>query len=95
MADPLYYAFENLRSSARKRGIQFLLTRAEFKEFCDRTGYLELKGKDPTSLTVDRIDTNGPYSKGNIRPLGYYENISHRHEAPPAEEPVDQEAPFG
>jgi len=95
MKDPVYYAFENLKSSARKRGIQFLLTRLQFEEFCIKTGYLDKKGKEPNSLTVDRWpDTKGPYSKDNIRALGYYDNISHRYEAPPVDD-FDPNAPFG
>ena len=92
--NPLYYAYENLRSSARKRGIQFLLTRPEFEEFCKEHGYLEKRGKLPDSMSIDRKDTNGPYSKDNIRPLGYLDNCSHKFETPLGTE-VDQDAPFG
>jgi len=101
LGDPLYYAFQNLKSSARKRGIQFLLTRDEFADFCKKYGYLEKKGKEPASLTVDRWpDTRGPYSKDNIRPLGYADNCSHKFENKPApeptsEEPFDESNPFG
>lgn len=89
--NPLYYAFENLKSSARKRRIQFLLTRSEFEEFCKEHGYVEKRGKEPDSLSIDRWpDTKGPYSKDNIRPLGYFDNCSHKFETPA----VDDGDPF-
>lgn len=78
--NPLTYAFENLKRSARKRGIEFLLSRAEFKAFCDKHGYLEKKGKLPESLTIDRERKDGPYSAANIRPMSYIDNISHKFE---------------
>lgn len=90
--NPLYYAYENLKSSARKRHIPFLLTRSEFAAFCEEHGYLEKRGKEPTSMSIDRKDTKGPYSKDNIRPLGYFDNVSHKFETPvPA---VDDGDPF-
>lgn len=88
--NPLYYAFENLKSSARKRGIQFLLTRPEFEAFCKEHGYVEKRGKQPDSMSIDRVDTNGPYSKDNIRPLGYFDNCSHKFET----SAVDDGDPF-
>jgi hypothetical protein len=74
------YAYSNLRASARKRGIGFDLTFEEFREFCRETGYLESRGKDPTSLTIDRRKTDLPYCKGNIRIMNYHDNTSHRFE---------------
>lgn len=74
------YAFHNLKSSARKRGIKFHLTFEDFQEFCALTGYLEQRGKEPTSLTVDRIKSWMPYQVGNIRILTYADNVSHKFE---------------
>ncbi len=74
------YAYHNLKRSARKRGIGFELAFEDFQEFCAITGYLELRGKDPQSLTVDRIKTHLPYCVGNIRILTYADNTSHKYE---------------
>ncbi len=74
------YAYNNLKSSAQKRAIPFELAFEDFVEFCATTEYLELRGKEPTSLSIDRIKTDQPYCVGNIRILTYYDNISHRHE---------------
>lgn len=74
------YAYENLKSSARKRGIGFNLSFEDFMEFCAITGYLELRGKEPHSYTIDRIYTDRPYEFHNIRILTYADNTSHRYE---------------
>lgn len=86
LANPVAYAFANLRCSARKRGIGFELTFSEFEEFCARTGYAHRRGKEPESLTVDRINRFLPYRADNIRPMTYEANISHRHDV---SEPAD------
>lgn len=77
---PDRYAFAVLRESARKRGIPFLLTFEEFKAFCDKTGYVEKKGKTPQAMTVDRIDSKKPYQADNIRPMSWIDNCSHKFE---------------
>lgn len=74
------YAYSNLRASARKRGIGFHLSFEDFAEFCATTGYLEQRGKEPHSLSIDRRFTDRPYELGNLRIMTYEANISHRHE---------------
>jgi hypothetical protein len=74
------YAYENLKSSARKRGIRFDLSFEDFMEFCCITGYLEARGQEPHSLTIDRIKTDRPYTWGNLRVLSHADNSSHRYE---------------
>ena len=74
--NPLYYAFENLRRSARQRGIGFELSREEFAQFCMEHGYLEKKGPTSECMTIDRIDKNGSYRKDNIQPLSMHDNVA-------------------
>jgi len=74
------YAYHNLKRSAKKRGIGFEIEFEDFIEFCAITGYLELRGKDPHSFTIDRIKASEPYRIGNIRILTYHDNISHKYE---------------
>ena len=74
------YAYSNLRASARKRGIAFELAYGDFEEFCATTGYLELRGKEDHSLSIDRIDRTKGYVLGNLRPLNYLDNVTHRYE---------------
>ena len=74
------YAYHNLKRSAAKRGIKFELSFEDFMEFCCITGYLEMRGKEPHSFTIDRIKTWMPYTMGNIRILTYADNVSHKYE---------------
>lgn len=85
MRNPVRYAFKNLKSSAAKRDIAFELTYAEFAGWAAKHDYIARRGKLDDSLSVDRIETNGPYALWNIRPLGYLDNCSHKHEGVAAE----------
>lgn len=84
--NPIAAAYDLLRGHARGRGIPFLITKEEFKKFCDETNYHLLKGQEPDSITVDRRDPDGPYSYDNIRPLGHLVN-STRRDAPLSDDP--------
>ena len=73
--DPAAYYFEILRSNAKRRKKDFILTLQEFRLFCASTGYLELKGKRPKSLTIDRRDHTKGYSFDNIQVLTLSQNV--------------------
>ena len=64
---PEAYFFNLLRCNAKRRGKEFNLTLDEFKEFCKETGYMERKGKNGSSLSIDRIIPSKGYSIDNIR----------------------------
>lgn len=64
---PLKYSFNILRCRAAERGHRFELTYAEYERLARETGYDEKKGRTAGSLTIDRIDSDGPYAIGNIR----------------------------
>lgn len=68
---PATYFLNSLRHSARKRGLSFTLTVEQFREFCDRTGFLALKGKKENDATIDRIDWNRGYEADNIQMLSH------------------------
>lgn len=74
---PARYAYNMVKESARKRDIPFLLSFDEFQAFCRRTGYLEKKGRNKESMTIDRIDSSKPYQADNIRPMSWIDNCSH------------------
>jgi len=71
---PENYAFQKLKYSARRRGIEFYLSVEDFKKFWDEHGLYEGYGKQADNLTVDRIDSMGPYILDNIQPLTNREN---------------------
>lgn len=64
---PLKYSFNNLRHRAKQRGHKFLLTFAQYELFALKSGYAVGKGKSRDSLSIDRIDNDGPYSVDNIK----------------------------
>lgn len=72
--NPLVYCYGYLKQNAKRRGKAFSLTIEEFKQFCNETGYLELKGKLRKSASIDRIDHTKGYSLDNIQVLSLSDN---------------------
>jgi hypothetical protein len=72
----LTYVYGFLKNNAKRRGKSFELTKEEFKQFCEETGYLELRGKKAKSASIDRIDPRKGYSIDNIQILTLAENSS-------------------
>jgi hypothetical protein len=76
---PLKAAFNNLRKRAKQRGHEFTLTYPEYQDFCYRTGYDILKGKQAFSLTIHRVDDSRGYSVDNIRAVRNSTNVRFRY----------------
>lgn len=74
--DPEKYAYNNLKSNAKKRNIVFELTIEEFCQFCIETNYIIGKGKTKLSLTIDRKNNDIGYILSNLRVLTNSENSS-------------------
>ena len=79
---PETYALNALRSHARRRKVPFSLTLAEFREFCEKTGYLEERGLEPWSATVGRINHDEGYHLWNIRVESHAKNSQNGHTVP-------------
>lgn len=73
--EPIKYAFNSLKDSAKKRSIPFSLNFDEFKEWCEQTGYASQKGTVRLTDHCDRIDDERGYEIGNIQLLSERENI--------------------
>lgn len=77
--NPLTSAYRIKKSSAKRKGIYFDLTLEQFKEFCDKYKYLELKGTGADDLTMDRIipykDAPYGYTATNIQALTNAQNV--------------------
>lgn len=73
---PHNYYFNQLRLSAKRRGISFHLTLGEFIAFCDSTQYLQLVGVVTGGMTIDRVDPTQGYHIDNIQPLTVSENTA-------------------
>lgn len=78
LENPLRYWFDVVRQNARSRTIEFLLTIEEFKLFCEKTGYLELKGRGADNLSIDRKDCRKGYTYDNIQLLTLAQNSRKR-----------------
>ncbi len=77
--NPLTYVFGFLKNNAKRRNKSFELTKEEFKQFCEETNYLELRGTSGKSASIDRIDPNKGYSIDNIQVLSLSENAKKQH----------------
>lgn len=73
-SDLAKYTYNVLKSNAHRRGKEFTLTIEEFRKFCDKTKYLEKKGIEANSFTIDRIDNSKGYSYSNIQVISNAEN---------------------
>lgn len=65
--NPVLYAYHACKGKAKRRGIPFLLTIEEFREFSARTGYVGERGRDGECLQLDRIDSRKGYTADNIQ----------------------------
>ena len=66
--------YNNLKSKAKTRGIRVEITLQEFREFCQRTGYIIVKGRRGKNATIDRRDPTKGYTKENMQLLTHREN---------------------
>lgn len=78
--NPYKYTFQQKRSRAIKRGIEWSLTLDEFIEWCDENNYMAEKGKKANSASIDRKDPNKGYEKGNLQKLTLAQNSAKMHE---------------
>lgn len=83
IVDPVYDRFFNFRGNAKKRrngvGIEFTITLQEFRDFCQRTGYIVKKGMRGRNCTVDRIENEFGYHIWNIQLITNKANIEKYH----------------
>jgi hypothetical protein len=78
--NPVSYTYNLLKSNAKRRGKVFELTLEQFKDFCNSTGYIAGKGKQATSLSIDRVDVTKGYTIDNLQILTLRENSVKRQE---------------
>ena len=73
--NPIRAAYLQLKSNAKRRGKGFSLTLDQFKRFCVKTKYINVKGVNAESYHIDRIDETKGYSIDNIQLLTNRENV--------------------
>jgi len=80
---PDVYFFNALRNNARRRNKLFTLTLDQFRDFCNRTGYLDKKGKNGYDMSIDRKISSKGYTADNIQVLSLSDNTKKEHSDTP------------
>ena len=73
--DPVYCRYNGFKGNAKKRGKDFSITLKQFRNFCERTGYLS-KGQRGQNATIDRRCNAQGYHIFNIQLLTNKQNAS-------------------
>lgn len=84
---PVSCTYNTLKQNAKRRGIGFDLTLKQFREWVKGNGYMEGKGKEASSLSIDRIDSSIGYELGNLQLLTLSDNTKKMHLDNRSEEP--------
>lgn len=92
-SQPATYVLNAIRGRARQRKLPFTITLAEFKKWCAETGYLEKRGREPDSFTIDRIDHDKGYHIWNIQIKTFEENCTNGHTVPGRETMQNERKP--
>lgn len=83
--DPVYDRYANFKGNAKKRpwkggiGIPFTITLEEFRDFCQRTGYIIKKGMRGRNCTLDRKENEEGYHIWNIQIKSNEANVKKYH----------------
>lgn len=77
--DPVYDRYNHFKNNALKRKKVFTITLEQFREFCQRTGYIIKKGMRGKNCTIDRIKNNLGYHIDNIQIKSNLANIKKYH----------------
>ena len=93
--NPIKYAYESIKDSAKKRSISFTISLEDFTDWCNATGYADNKGKYRLTNHCDRIDATKGYEVGNLQLLTERENVQKRNKdiAKQNQQP-DMDCPF-
>jgi hypothetical protein len=90
---PETYVLNSIRQRTKARGLPFTITLVEFRQWCRQTNYLELRGQEPNSMTIDRIDHDKGYHIWNIQLLNHAENSANGHVVPGRETKQNEPRP--
>lgn len=74
--DPVKYTFYATRGNAKRRGKEWGISLEEFRQWCEETGYMNVKGRKPESGTIERKNNNFGYFIWNIEILSLSLNSS-------------------
>ncbi len=67
--DPVQVRYADFKQNALKRSKEFSITIKQFRDFCQREGYIIKKGRRGQNATIDRIKNKYGYHIWNIQIL--------------------------
>src|SRR4029079_3303048 len=73
------YVYKGHKTSAKQRGVAFLLTFDEWWALWDTSGKWEHRGRETNCYVMARFGDEGPYKIGNVRICTSQENNSEAH----------------
>ena len=72
--DPVYVRYNQFKNNATVRKKDFTITLKQFRDFCEKTGYIITPGKRGRNATIDRINNNEGYHIWNIQLMTLSQN---------------------
>jgi len=78
-----HHLWNNLKKSARRRGLDFDIPKTWFVSWCELTGFHEMVGRTKGSASIDRIQSWRGYHVDNIQILEVGANSAKGQMAPP------------
>lgn len=72
--------YNHLCTNAKRRDIKCTISFEDFMEVITGTFYMLKRGLNSDSLTIDRIDPNKGYEKGNLQVITLRENVKKQRE---------------
>ena len=73
---PIQVRYSQAKQKAKSRGLEFTISIEWFRKFCQRTGYLTVKGRRGQNATLDRRCNMHGYHEWNIQILTNRANAS-------------------
>jgi hypothetical protein len=80
---PEHHLWNNLKKSAKKRGLEFKISLAWWLGFCELTGFAEMVGRTKGSASIDRVRSWEGYLETNIQILEVGANSAKGQNPPP------------
>lgn len=80
---PEHHLWNNLKKSAKRRGLEFAISLGWWLGWCEITGFAEMVGRTKGSASIDRIRSWEGYTETNIQILEVGANSAKGQLAPP------------
>lgn len=92
--NPINSYYRNLKTSAKRRYIEFNVSFEDFEKFCIKNNLMELRGRHKGGYSVDRIKSELGYTIDNMQILKFELNCSKGNRDFLEENEINEECPF-